>query len=172
MQKAVSLDGIVPVIPTPFHADETIDEDSFRKAVEFVVSREVAALCLPAYGSEFYKLTDNEREAVVGMAIEVAGGRVPVVAQVAAALARRYEQMGASLISLLANSALGALCRDLTNAREFLEKHADRLLFGRDCYGGDLQSFLASLDLPAEVSSKIFCDNAEQLVPVEDVLQP
>ena len=71
---------------------------------------------------------------------------------------------------LSANSALIGLRRDPQHARDFLEKHADRLLFGRDCYGGDLQAFLATLELPADVSSKIFCDNAERLVPVEDAL--
>ena len=106
MANAAKIDGVVPVIPVPFTANEAIDDASLRRTIEFVASRPMAALCLPAYGSEFYKLTEAEREQVVGTAIQVAAGRIPVVAQanhgagrVAAQLARQYEQMGADMIS-------------------------------------------------------------------------
>lgn len=65
---------------------------------------------------------------------------------------------------LSAGSALTALKRDPQNARAFLARHADRLLFGRDFYGGDLAAFLRSLDLPADVQKKIFHTNAARLV--------
>ena len=94
------LDGVIPVIPTPFSDDELIDEASLRQAIEFVAHRKMAALCLPAYGSEFYKLTDVEHETVVGIAIDQASGKSPVVAQanhpsvkVTCDLAHRYDQM-------------------------------------------------------------------------------
>jgi 4-hydroxy-tetrahydrodipicolinate synthase len=100
------LDGVVPVIPLPFHDDESIDEPSLRKAVEFVSSRNLAGMCLPAYGSEFFKLSEAEREQIIGVAIEVNRERIPVIAQanhgsakIAAELARRYEKMGADVIS-------------------------------------------------------------------------
>jgi 4-hydroxy-tetrahydrodipicolinate synthase len=102
----VKIDGVVPVIPIPFNPDETIDEPSLRKTVDFVAAKKMAAMCLPAYGSEFYKLTEAERERVIGTAIEVNAGRIPVVAQanhgsskIAAELAKRYEAMDADVIS-------------------------------------------------------------------------
>ncbi len=102
----VKIDGVVPVFPIPFNPDETIDESSLRKTVDFVAEKKMAAMCLPAYGSEFYKLTEAERERVIGTAIEVNAGRIPVIAQanhgssrIAAELARRYEAMGADMIS-------------------------------------------------------------------------
>lgn len=98
--------GVVPIIPIPFDDDETIDEASFRRTVDFVASRGLAGLCLPAYGGEFYKLTEAEREWVVATAIDATAGRIPVIAQanhgsakVAAQLARRYEKLGADVIS-------------------------------------------------------------------------
>ena len=113
------LDGVVPVIPTPFSDDESIDESSLRQAIEFVAQRKMAALCLPAYGSEFYKLTDVERETVVGIAIDQASGKIPVVAQanhpsvkVACDLARRYEQMGADIVSFAIPRQFGATDAD------------------------------------------------------------
>ncbi|MBM4438342.1 MAG: dihydrodipicolinate synthase family protein, partial [Actinobacteria bacterium] len=104
---AVKLDGIVPIIPVPFTADESIDEPGLRRVVDYAVAHGAAGACLPAYGSEFYKLSDAERERVVGIAIEANRRRVPLIAQanhgaakVAAATAQRYERMGADLISI------------------------------------------------------------------------
>jgi 4-hydroxy-tetrahydrodipicolinate synthase len=115
----IKLDGIVPVIPTPFHDDESIDEVSLRRAVEFVAARSMAAICLPAYGSEFYKLSDAEREGVVAVAIDQTRGRIPVIAQVnhpsarvAADLAHRYEQLGADLVGVAIPRQFGATDAD------------------------------------------------------------
>jgi len=65
---------------------------------------------------------------------------------------------------LSAGSALNALRRDPDHAREFLIRFADRLLFGRDIYGGDLAEFLATLDLPETVQQRIFHANALSLL--------
>ena len=114
------IDGVVPVIPIPFNPDETIDESSLRKTVDFVAEKKMAAMCLPAYGSEFYKLAEAERERVIGTAIEVNAGRIPVVAQanhgsskIASERARRYEAMGADVISFALPQQFGATDADL-----------------------------------------------------------
>jgi predicted TIM-barrel fold metal-dependent hydrolase len=73
----------------------------------------------------------------------------------------RYPNLYADLS---AGSALNGLKRDAAHARAFLLRFADRLLFGRDYYGGDLHAFLQSLDLPADVQQKIYHDNARRLV--------
>lgn len=102
-----TLQGVVPVIPIPFLEDESVDVAALRRAVEWAAVRKLGGICLPAFGSEFYKLSDAEREQVVGIAIEESRGRVPVVAQanhgsakVAAGLAQRYERIGADFISV------------------------------------------------------------------------
>jgi 4-hydroxy-tetrahydrodipicolinate synthase len=119
---AIAIQGIVPVIPTPFTDQEAIDVPTLRAAVEFAVSRKMAAICLPAYGSEFYKLNEGERELVVTTAIDTCGGRVPVIAQanhpstkIAADVARRYEQLGADVISFALPRQFGATDDDLLN---------------------------------------------------------
>ena len=76
-----TLYGTVPIIPTPFHDDETIDEDSLRSLIDFAVTSGIRAVCLPAYASEFYKLTDEERLLVVRIAVQHAAGRLQIVAQ-------------------------------------------------------------------------------------------
>ena len=116
----ININGVVPVIPIPFHEDESIDEASLRRTVDFVAAQPMEAMCLPAYGSEFYKLSEAERERVIGLAIEVCAGRIPVITQanhgssmIAAELARRYEAMGADLISFAIPRQFGTSDADL-----------------------------------------------------------
>lgn len=104
---AAALRGVVPIIPTPFDAAGEIDERALGRLIEFAVRCRVGAVCLPAYASEFYKLTEEERLRVVGIAVRAARGRVAVVAQsnhasarIAASLARANVAEGASLISV------------------------------------------------------------------------
>ena len=100
------LRGVVPIVPTPFTTDEDVDLQSLAELVEFACHAEVSAICLPAYGSEFYKLTDAERTALVATAVNQANGRVRVIAQSnhasvrnATEIARRNEGLGADMIS-------------------------------------------------------------------------
>ncbi len=65
---------------------------------------------------------------------------------------------------LSAGSAMYALKRDPKYAREFICRYADRILFARDYYGGDLYEFLKTLDLPQDVQDKIYFQNARTLV--------
>jgi len=91
----------------PFDGSDAIDEDALRRLVEFAVTRELGAICLPAYGSEFYKLSDLERVRVVQVAVSQAAGRALVVAQsnhpssrVALSMARTHIENGADLIGV------------------------------------------------------------------------
>ena len=102
----IQLSGAVPVIPTPFRNDESIDLDGLAACLEFAIQCQVCAVCLPAYASEFYKLTESERRQVIQAAIQAASGRVAVIAQsnhpsarCAAELAAQHQEMGAQLIS-------------------------------------------------------------------------
>jgi 4-hydroxy-tetrahydrodipicolinate synthase len=105
--KPKALRGAVPVISIPFDEHDEIDEEALRRLVEFAVSRGLGAICLPAYGSEFYKLSDQERIRVVQIAVDQAAGRMQVIAQsnhgssrVALTVARTHVENGADLISV------------------------------------------------------------------------
>lgn len=105
--KFLDLGGVVPIVPVPFDDQEEIDGSGLRRLIEFAVSCGVAGVCLPAYGSEFYKLTDPERLDVVRIAVEQAAGRLAVIAQcnhassrVALALAQANVAAGASVVSV------------------------------------------------------------------------
>jgi predicted TIM-barrel fold metal-dependent hydrolase len=64
---------------------------------------------------------------------------------------------------LSAGSGLSALKRDPKHAKKFIAAFADRLLFARDYYGGDLYDFLETLALPTAVRDKIYSQNALKL---------
>lgn len=99
--------GIVPVVPTPFGEDGTIDHASLRGLIEFAWRAGLCAVCLPAYASEFYKLSEKEREAALATAIDAGRDRIPVIAQVnhpslrlAREAAVRAAGMGATAINI------------------------------------------------------------------------
>lgn len=99
--------GVVPIIPTPFTEDEEIDEDALRSLIDFAIAGGIQAVCLPAYASEFYKLTDEEKLRVVRVAVEHAAGRLKIVGQsnhaslkIAIQLAQANVEAGADVISL------------------------------------------------------------------------
>jgi len=107
MKDEKELFGVVPIIPTPFTESEEVDEDALRRLVDFTISNGVQAACLPAYASEFYKLTDEEKLQVVRVAVEHADGRLKIVAQSnnpslknAIKLAQANVKAGADMISL------------------------------------------------------------------------
>jgi 4-hydroxy-tetrahydrodipicolinate synthase len=98
--------GVVPVIPTPFTESEEIDEDALKGLIDFAVNAGVKAVCLPAYASEFYKLTDEEKLRVARIAIAHAAGRIQIVAQsnhpslkIAVGLAQANIAAGADVVS-------------------------------------------------------------------------
>jgi dihydrodipicolinate synthase/N-acetylneuraminate lyase len=107
MTAGAPLRGMVPIVPVPFRADESIDGEGLAALCDFAARSGVAAICLPAFASEFYKLSDDERLEVVRVAVDAVGGRVPVIAQSnhgsarhAARLARANERAGASAVSV------------------------------------------------------------------------
>lgn len=107
MKKIQDLSGVVPIIPTPFTKDEEIDEVSLRSLIDFSVSTGVEAVCLPAYASEFYKLSDDEKLRVVNVAIDQSAGRVKIMGQcnnasvkLAIKLAQQNVKAGVDILSL------------------------------------------------------------------------
>jgi 4-hydroxy-tetrahydrodipicolinate synthase len=127
-----SIGGVVPIVPTPFDEDEQIDTAALQRLIDFAVSCGVGAVCLPAYGSEFYKLTDQERLAVVRIAVDQAAGRLVVIGQcnhassrVALSMAQANVAAGAGLISV-------AIPRTFSLSSEDLLRYLEPILNGVD----------------------------------------
>lgn len=99
------ISGIVPIIPTPFNVDEEINWTTFRRLLDFAAQANVEAVCLPAYASEFYKLSEGEKREAIVVATEHVRTRIPVIAQVnysatlhAVRAVRQAQSDGASAI--------------------------------------------------------------------------
>lgn len=102
------LTGVVPVVPTAFHDDETLDLEGTGRIVDYLVDGEVDGLCILANYSEQFALTDEERNQVARAVLDRVAGRVPVVvttshysARIAAERSREAQAMGAAMVMLM-----------------------------------------------------------------------
>ena len=71
--------GVFPVVPTTFHADGSLDLESQRRCVDFMIDAGSNGLCILANFSEQFSLSDEEREQITRAVLEHVAGRVPVI---------------------------------------------------------------------------------------------
>ncbi|BCH27216.1 dihydrodipicolinate synthase family protein [Mesorhizobium sp. L-8-3] len=76
----ISIDGIVPVMLTPFTDADRIDEAGLERLVEWYLDNGADALFAVCQSSEMQKLTLDERISLARSTVRFAAGRVPVVA--------------------------------------------------------------------------------------------
>jgi 2-keto-3-deoxy-L-arabinonate dehydratase len=105
---AAALAGVVPVVPTIFRDDETVDLDATVRVVDYLMDSGVDGLCLLANYSEQFSLTDAERDAIARTLLEHVAGRLPVIvttshysARVTAARSRAAQDMGAAMVMIM-----------------------------------------------------------------------
>lgn len=80
----MSFSGIIPALTTPFTASGEIDEAGLERNVEHMLAAGVGALVGTGTMGESGSLSRAERERVLSAICEAAGGRVPVIAGIAA----------------------------------------------------------------------------------------
>lgn len=102
------LTGILPVAPTPFHADGAVDEEGMRRVLDCMIDQGVDAICILANYSEQFVLSDAERETLTRVSLEHVGDRVPMIVtvshfstQVVIDRARAAQNMGASMLMMM-----------------------------------------------------------------------
>ncbi len=127
-----SLNGIVPIIPTPFTADEQVDWPSLQGLVDFACAAGACGMCLPAYASEFYKLSESERLRLVTEAVRHAAGRIPVFAQVNFVSARQAVETAREAQKTGASAIAAAVPRMIGFGEPDLYRYFDRLLSSID----------------------------------------
>lgn len=77
---AISIEGIVPVMITPFTGQDTIDKEGLAALVEWYLGNGADALFAVCQSSEMQKLSLDERVALARSVVEKAAGRSPVIA--------------------------------------------------------------------------------------------
>ena len=88
--------GIFPIVNTTFHDDGTLDLESQRRLVRFLIEAGAHGLGLFGNASEGYALAEDERRLLTRVILEEVGGVMPVIVSsghtgtdVAVALSRR-----------------------------------------------------------------------------------
>ena len=74
----MTLTGVVPVVPTIFHDDESLDVAGTARVVDYLLDAGVDGLCALANYSEQFALTDDERDLLARAVLDRVAGRVPV----------------------------------------------------------------------------------------------
>ena len=69
---------------TPFTEEDRIDEEILAREIEFIVRCGSTSITTPVMVSEFENLSESERKLMIKIPCEVAGGRLAVIANVAA----------------------------------------------------------------------------------------
>ncbi len=102
------IQGLVPIVATPFDARGRLDEESLRREIDYLIGASVDGLTVFGVAGEFYAVSDAERIRGVQIAVEQARGRVPIIAgtghtgtEVAIELSRAAQEAGAAAVMLI-----------------------------------------------------------------------
>ncbi|MGY6248552.1 dihydrodipicolinate synthase family protein [Bosea thiooxidans] len=108
------LNGILPVLPTPFAANGAIDPGAMARVTAFALEAGAAGVVFPGFASEVDNLPAEERETLLREIVKVVAGRVPVVAgasapsaEEAADHARRAAELGIRHLMIQAPKSIG-----------------------------------------------------------------
>jgi 2-keto-3-deoxy-L-arabinonate dehydratase len=108
MPPTAPLRGVMPIAPTIFAADESLDPGGQRRVIDFLVAAGVDAICILANYSEQFSLTDRERDELQTLAFDQVAGRVPVIvttshygSRIAAERSRAAEMAGADMVMVM-----------------------------------------------------------------------
>lgn len=100
--------GVFPVVPTTFRDDGSLDLDSQRRCVDFMIDAGSDGLCILANFSEQFLLSDDERDTLARTILEHVAGRVPVIVttshfstDVCARRSRAAQDLGAAMLMVL-----------------------------------------------------------------------
>jgi 5-dehydro-4-deoxyglucarate dehydratase len=99
--------GLLAFPATPFKDDLSFDEANYRQSIAFNIDNGAVGLFAPGGTGEFFSLTLPECSRVTRMAVEVAKGRVPIIAGVgygtvmAVEFAKAAEAAGAQGVLVL-----------------------------------------------------------------------
>jgi 4-hydroxy-tetrahydrodipicolinate synthase len=99
----MTLQGVIPILATPFRDDETLDLDSWQRLLEFMVAVAVDGVTILGVLGESNRLRDDERTRLIEAAVATIRGRVPIIVgtshtgtRAARELSRAAADLGAS----------------------------------------------------------------------------
>ena len=109
-----TMQGLFPILATPFDDDDRIDVEDLQREVEFSIEKGVHGLGI-ALASEVMKLSEVERDLATKTVVDQANDRVPVVVNTGAPSAsltilysKRVEDLGADASMITPPTAVSA----------------------------------------------------------------
>ena len=93
IQSTEGFRGLFPAIATPFTPDGEVNEDAFRKVMEFDIQGGARGFWVCGGSGESVLLDDEERVRVAEMAVDQARGRAKIILHVGALTTRRTARM-------------------------------------------------------------------------------
>lgn len=107
------LNGVFPVLATPFNEDGSPSEADLMAIVDYAVAAGVDGVTYPGVASEFEQLKDGEREHLVELVAKRLNGRAKLIVGASAPtpersieLTRHAAKLGASAVMVMAPAAL------------------------------------------------------------------
>lgn len=104
----VKLEGVYPILATPFTDNGEVDEGSLRELVRFQLHAKVDGIALFGMASEMYTLLDDEKARIAEIVVDEVKGQVPLVfgsghtgLETAVQLSKRAEKAGADALMVL-----------------------------------------------------------------------
>ncbi|MFM8624159.1 MAG: dihydrodipicolinate synthase family protein [Betaproteobacteria bacterium] len=85
MNAQTRLEGVFPVLPTPFDEGGAVDEAGLRRLVRYLLRCGVDGITYPGVASEFAELSLAERVRLTHAVLQEVAGRVPVIVGATAA---------------------------------------------------------------------------------------
>ena len=118
--------GILPVIPTLFTDDDTVDPGALRSVVRFALDAGAHGVVFPGVASEYNFLSEEERGGLMSVVFDEVGGRVPIIGGASAATSneaidagQHAKDHGINHLMIMAPSELG---QDVDAHREFFAR--------------------------------------------------
>jgi 4-hydroxy-tetrahydrodipicolinate synthase len=109
-----SLEGVIPILPTPFTDQGEIDEEGFARVTDAAIASGVDGVAMFGLASEYYKLADAERDLLAQLLVNRVAKRCQVILSVTAhsthlavAESKRAAAYGADALMLMPPFFLG-----------------------------------------------------------------
>ena len=100
--------GVIPAMITSFNKNESINKESIRKTINYLISEKVDGLYITGSTGETFLMSQEEKKQVIEIIIEEVNGRVPVIAHIGSIgtkittdLAQYAEKVGVDALSAL-----------------------------------------------------------------------
>ncbi len=119
--------GVIPILATPFHDDESLDLESWRRVLEFNLAIGVDGVTILGVLGESNRLNDEERHSLIETAVAVLRKRVPIIAGTSASGTRTVEYLSRMAQDLGADAVMVTPSREAVPSEDRIAESYQRI---------------------------------------------